>query len=194
MDPRCHVHTYTRACGLLYCEACHDFWSSSFVGLFSDLDQRFGKSRAETVHAILQKRKLRIQGVGGPPSWAADPEVGHQCFMLRSSAQEPCGQTCVHTTVQNEGSGDGGGRNRGAACSRSNACWAGLFPRAQSWATRQHIRLERAFWGEWYSLEGAGCIHLVGQYAIFARELQGINIDFWAFFITWLDAPCTSLH
>ena len=38
------------------------------MGLSSDLEQSFGESKAEIVHPILQKRKLRIQGVEGPSS------------------------------------------------------------------------------------------------------------------------------
>jgi hypothetical protein len=67
----------------------------------------------------------------------------------------------------------------GAVCSRSDAHSAGLWLRAEIDKQQDSTSIStRAFQGKLHSLEGIGCIYLVGQYAIFIRKLPGINIDF----------------
>lgn len=89
----------------------------------------------------------------------------------------PWNQSCVGTEPQHEGSGVQQGLEHSLLqpwCLLSRA-----LPQSPSQlAMRQHIHLQRTFQGKSYSLEVAGCIHLVGQYALFIRELQGRNIDF----------------
>jgi hypothetical protein len=56
---------------------------------------------------------------------------------------------------------------------------AGLWLRAEIDKQQDSTSIStRAFQGKLHSLEGIGCIYLVGQYAIFIRKLPGINIDF----------------
>lgn len=91
--------------------------------------------------------------------------------------------------------GTGSNRDWGVICFTSDASWAGLFPRAQvsgQWSSTSIIKC--AFQEKSYSLEGVGCIHLVGQYAIFTREPQGINLDFWTFFMNQHHGLWTTLY